>query len=142
MRALVALVRRRMDGPMSYERYLSAREAFDARGGDCTEFALLLAALGRARGIPTRVVAGVAYGSRFVGARHAFGPHLWVQAWTGERWESFDAALSGFDSTHIALALGDGAPEDYSRVTELIRNLRIDAMAQLEAVETLSSPPR
>jgi transglutaminase-like putative cysteine protease len=91
MQALVGVVRRRLDGPIRYDGYLDARTAFDARGGDCTEFALLLATLGRARGIPTRVVAGVAYGSRFVGARHAFGPHLWVQAWTGERWESFDA---------------------------------------------------
>jgi transglutaminase-like putative cysteine protease len=142
MQALVGVVRRRLDGPIRYDGYLDARTAFDARGGDCTEFALLLATLGRARGIPTRVVAGVAYGSRFVGARHAFGPHLWVQAWTGERWESFDAALDGFDSTHIAMAIGDGAPEDFAEVSAAIARLRIVDMAQLESIERLSSPPR
>lgn len=142
MRALVGLVRDRLDGPMSYEGYLGAREAFDARSGDCTEFALLLAALGRARDIPTRVVVGVAYGSRFVGARHAFGPHAWVQAWTGQRWESFDAALDGFDSTHIAMAIGDGAPERFSAATAAITRLRIDEMARLGPVEVISLPPR
>jgi transglutaminase-like putative cysteine protease len=142
MESLTRLVLGRMTGTVDYDRYLSARDAFDRRSGDCTEFALLLAALGRAKGIPTRVVAGLAYGSRFVGSVHAFAPHVWVQAWTGERWESFDAALQDFDSTHIALAVGDGSPESYARVSNAIARLRILDMQQFEPVETISSPPR
>jgi hypothetical protein len=59
----------------------SAREAYDNRSGDCTEFAVLLAAAARARNIPTRLVAGLAYSSRFLGGQHVFGPHMWVQSW-------------------------------------------------------------
>ena len=57
------------------------------------------------------MVAGLAYGSRFVGRAHAFGPHMWVQVWNAERWVSYDAGLGKFDAGHLALAVGDGNPE-------------------------------
>lgn len=125
MRHLVAAVQKQLSGPVSYRRYESAREALASREGDCTEYALLLAAAGRARGIPTRVVAGLAYGSRFVGKSHVFGPHMWVQAWNGRRWVSYDAGLGEFDAGHLALAVGDGSPESLRGVLDLIPRLRI-----------------
>jgi hypothetical protein len=125
MRHLVTAVQARLSGPVSYRGYHTAHEALALRGGDCTEFALLLAAAGRARGIPTRVVAGLAYGSRFVGKAHAFGPHMWVQAWNEERWVSYDAGLGEFDSGHLALVVGDGSPESLRGALDLIARLRI-----------------
>jgi transglutaminase-like putative cysteine protease len=125
MQHLVAAVRERMNGATDYSRYDSALQAHRSHGGDCTEYALLLAAAARARGIPARVVAGVAYGSRFVGLPLAFGPHMWVQAWDGERWVSYDAGLEKFDAGHIALAIGDGAPEAYRGAIRAIRSMRI-----------------
>ena len=125
MRKLVAAVRSRLSGGVTYDGYLSARDALREREGDCTEYALLLAAAARARGIPARVVAGLAYGSRFVGRPHAFGPHMWVQAWAGKRWVSYDAGLGAFDAGHIALMVGDGSPESFAGVLGLIRSLRI-----------------
>src|SRR5262249_2237372 len=41
---------------VDYAGHFSALEAMNRRAGDCTESAVLLAALGRAAGIPTRVV--------------------------------------------------------------------------------------
>ena len=125
MQRLVQAVREHLIGPLTYDEYASARDAFEQRNGDCTEFALLLAAAARSRGIPTRVVAGVAYGSSFVGVPHAFGPHMWVQAWNGERWVSYDAGLGRFDAGHIALAVGDGSPESVRGVMQAIRSLRV-----------------
>lgn len=125
MQRLVQAVREHLIGPLTYDEYASARDAFEQRNGDCTEFALLLAAAARSRGIPTRVVAGVAYGSSFVGVPHAFGPHMWVQAWNGERWVSYDAGLGRFDAGHIALAVGDGSPESLRGVMQAIRSLRV-----------------
>lgn len=134
MQRLVRAVRQRLDGPVLYGGYASAREAFDQRSGDCTEFALLLAAAARARGIPARVVAGLAYGSSFVGAPHAFGPHMWVQAWDGQRWVSYDAGLGRFDSGHLALAIGDGSPESTRGAMRAIRTLRVvDAFGVMAA---------
>jgi len=111
MRQLVRAVQSQMDGPIDFSQYLTAHEAYEARRGDCTEFAVLLAAGAKARHIPVRVVSGMAYASRFLGKKRVFGPHMWVQAWDGSRWTSYDAGLGEFDSTHIALALGDGSPD-------------------------------
>ena len=90
--------------------YASALEVVRKPEGDCTEHAVLLAALGRSIGIATRVVDGLAYAPGFAGKDRVFVPHAWVQAWVGGRWQSFDAALPGFDAGHIALSVGDGDP--------------------------------
>jgi len=57
--------------------------------GDCTEHAVLLAALARARGLPARVVMGVAI---VVGAHDvaAYG-HAWTEIYDGPKWERTDA---------------------------------------------------
>ena len=111
MRNLVDAVRQQMSGHVDFSRYLTSREAYEAQRGDCSEAAVLLAAAAKARHIPVRVVFGMAYASRFLGMKRVFWPHMWVQAWTGERWTSYDAGLGEFDSTHIALAVGDGSPD-------------------------------
>lgn len=90
--------------------YASALEVARQPSGDCTEHAVLLAALGRSLGIATRVVDGLAYAPGFAGIEQMFVPHAWVQAWIDGRWQSFDAALDGFDAGHIALSVGDGDP--------------------------------
>jgi hypothetical protein len=59
MTLLAKAVTARMSGAVEFRHYWTAREAYDKQGGDCTEFAVLLAAVARARGIPTRVVAGM-----------------------------------------------------------------------------------
>ncbi|MEO5624382.1 MAG: transglutaminase-like domain-containing protein [Dokdonella sp.] len=90
--------------------YASALEVARKPEGDCTEHAVLVAALGRASGIATRVVDGLAYAPGFAGRDQVFVPHAWAQAFVDGRWQSFDAALAGFDAGHIALAVGDGDP--------------------------------
>lgn len=122
---LVAAVRLQMSGPIKFSRYLTSREAFDAQTGDCTELALLLAAAAKARHIPVRVVAGIAYASRFLGQKRVFGPHMWVQAWNGSRWTSYDAGLGEFDSTHIVLTIGDGSPDLLAATFAKLQALRI-----------------
>jgi transglutaminase-like putative cysteine protease len=132
MRRLEGLVYRRMDsGSRASLGYASALQALRTRSGDCTEFALLLAALARASGLPARVVAGLTYASPFNGRRDVFSPHAWVQVWDGKRWVSFDAGLGSFSSTHIVLAVGDGSPEDYAGMMQRIRGIRLVDAGQL-----------
>lgn len=111
--------------------YASALETAKTRQGDCTEHALLLAALGRARGIPTRIATGLAFVESFGGAERVFVPHAWVQAWVDGRWQSFDAALGQFDSGHIALGVGDGDPWRFFSGVGTLGNLKLD---KVEAV--------
>jgi len=105
--------------------YASAIEVVRTRQGDCKAYAVLLAALARADGIPARVVTGMVYADRYAGSSQVFVPHAWVQAWVGGRWQSFDAALGHFDSTHIALDSGDGNPWHFANLSSLFGQLRI-----------------
>lgn len=133
MRRYVNFVRRHM----SVERidmlgYGSALEALKSRRGDCTEYAVLLAAMGRAAGIPTRLVSGLVYARNFEGQNYVFVPHVWVHAWTGAGWESFDAALGRFDSTHLAFATSDdGNPVELFAGMNLAHELRLTSAARV-----------
>ena len=106
--------------------YASALETVHSREGDCTEHALLLAALARSVGIPARVVDGLAYTPSYGGRAHVFVPHAWAQAWVDGRWQSFDAALAGFDAGHIALNVGDGDPSGFYAGVSLLGRIRLE----------------
>lgn len=93
--------------------YASALETLHDRRGDCTEYAVLLAAMARAQKIPTRVVTGLVYADRYNGQDHVLIPHTWVQAWVDGVWREYDAALPQYDHTHIAMDVGDGDPWKY-----------------------------
>ncbi|MEP7044047.1 MAG: transglutaminase-like domain-containing protein [Dokdonella sp.] len=113
--------------------YASALEVARNPEGDCTEHAVLVAALGRSIGIATRVVDGLAYAPDFAGKNQVFVPHAWAQAWVDGRWQSFDAALLGFDAGHIALSVGDGDPWRFFAGLDLLG--RID-LRNAESVAT------
>jgi transglutaminase-like putative cysteine protease len=61
------------------------------REGDCTEHAVLLAALARSFGIPARVVTGMALVS-VEGKIEAVG-HAWTEVYQSGRWKLVDAAI-------------------------------------------------
>jgi hypothetical protein len=69
--------------------FLTAAETAAAARGDCSEVAVLLAAVLRARGIPARVVMGLVY----VDDPAALGYHMWTEAWIGDRWLPLDAVF-------------------------------------------------
>jgi hypothetical protein len=135
MQAIERAVRAHISDKSMRVGYASAAETVRAREGDCTEHALLLAAAGRALGIPTRVVNGLAYAPSFSGREHVFVPHAWAQAWDGTRWRDYDAALSGHDAGHIALSVGDGDSAGFYAGVMLLGNVRIDAIEPLAEAE-------
>ncbi|WP_266182956.1 transglutaminase-like domain-containing protein [Dyella humicola] len=112
--------------------YASALEVVSHPQGDCTEYAVLLAALARAEGIPARVVTGMVYRDRYGGRSHVFVPHAWVQAWVDGHWQSFDAALRHFDSSHIAMDTGDGDPWHFFNITNLFSRLQIEDISPVK----------
>ena len=81
--------------------FAGAKEVLSKKEGDCTEHSVLMSALLKALGIPTKVVGGVVY---FNGR---FYYHMWVKVFVGE-WISMDPTLnqSPVDATHIKLAEG------------------------------------
>jgi hypothetical protein len=133
MPKLVAAVRRRLRGDLDFLGYADAVTALRNGRGDCTEFAVVLAALARARGIPARIAVGMAYSSRFTGRHDAFGPHAWVQVYDGTRWTSYDAGLEGFDSTHVAVAVGTGDPHEVFAAFTQMHRLRMEKVGRVAA---------
>ena len=120
----------------------SAEETAVSREGDCTEHAVLCAALGRAVGLPTRCVVGLGYlppGDEEPTMANAvdantgiFAFHMWAEAWVGpDQWMPMDAALDGFDVAHIAIsksALEEVNPivDLNTPVFQLMENLKIE----------------
>jgi hypothetical protein len=117
---------------IDFTGHYSALETLKRRSGDCTEAAVLLAALGRAAGIPTKVANGVVYSrERYHGVGDAFLPHSWTLAYVDGRWKSFDLALDAFDSTHLALTVGDGDARSVSAAGQLAGLLVWNEMAEV-----------
>ena len=86
--------------------FASASETAQNKSGDCTEYAVLLAALLRADGIPSRVAAGLVWAEYFAGEKNVFAWHLWTQAFIDGRWIDLDATLpAGEESFHVGHVL-------------------------------------
>lgn len=110
--------------------YASAAEVAASRRGDCTEFAVLCAAMCRAAGIPARVTVGVAYVDDFED-KTGFGGHAWTEAYIGDKWVGLDSAfkaggLGKFDAGHIALASGNGEPVNFFNIATTLGKFRIE----------------
>jgi len=108
--------------------YASAAEVAASKAGDCTEFAVLTAAMCRAVGIPARMVTGLVYTKTFGNKENVFGGHAWVEAYVGDKWIGLDAtrAPKGFDAGHIALAIGNGEPADFLNLAATLGQFKID----------------
>ena len=133
MEALAARTIRLMPR-VEFGGHYSAVETLVRRAGDCTEAAVLLAALGRAVGIPTRVASGLVYSrDSYHGIGNVFMPHSWVLAYVDGEWKSFDAALDRFDSTHIALVVGDGDARSIEAANQLAGLLEWQSMTEVRA---------
>lgn len=119
--------------------YASAAEVLESRQGDCSEFAVLTAALCRAVGIPAQVAVGIAYVKDF-GGIEGFGGHAWTQAYVGAdaqgrggTWIGLDAAFKGsgrggYDAGHIALAVGNGEPGDFFNLASALGQFKIERL--------------
>ena len=111
----------------------SAAEVARNLEGDCTEHAVLLAAMLRAKGIPSRVVVGLVYADRLF----AFGGHMWAEAFLNDQWVPLDATLGlgGIGAAHIKLAdssLSDDGPaamSGFAPLMNVIGNLKLEVIS-------------
>jgi len=119
--------------------YASAAEVAETRQGDCSEHAVLAAAMCRAVGIPARVVCGVVYTDSFLSKQSIFGGHMWVEVYIGDTWIGLDATRSeqgGFGPGHIALARGNGEPTDFFGLVNTLGCFEIEKITLIEKKET------
>ena len=119
--------------------FATASEVARSKSGDCTEHALLTAAMLRVAGIPSRVASGLVFADQFAGEKKVFAYHMWAQALIGTgaeaHWVDLDATLSGqaFDATHLALVvttLKDGEFESsMAPISKMLGKLRVEVVS-------------
>lgn len=85
--------------------FATAGEVARRPEGDCTEHAVLLAAVARACGLPSRVAAGLVYVPPGEGSVPLLGYHLWTQIWFDGDWWDFDAAMPNTEQEPFRLAM-------------------------------------
>lgn len=112
----------------------TAAEVAQSLEGDCTEHAVLLAALLRVKNIPSRVVVGLVYAA----PHSAFAGHMWTEAYLGGRWVPLDATLGqgGIGGGHIKFAdssLADDGPAPVTTFLPLINLLEHMSLRVVEA---------
>ena len=111
--------------------YASAAEVAKSKQGDCSEHAVLTAALCRAAGIPAQVASGVAYVSQWQDLSNGFGGHAWTRVYLGDKWYNIDAAFKGagfggYDPGHITLSFGNGNPEGFLNIVNTLGQFKIE----------------
>ncbi len=80
----------------------SAAEVAQRMEGDCTEHAVLLAAMLRAKKVPSRIAAGLVY----IETMNSFGGHMWTEAFLAGEWIPLDATMGrgGIGAAHLKMA--------------------------------------
>jgi len=109
--------------------YASAAEVAQNRQGDCSEHAVLTAAMCRAVGIPARIACGALYVDSFANQKSIFGGHAWTEAYIGGQWIGLDATRveqGGFGPGHITLATGNGDPSDFFSLVNTLGCFKIE----------------
>lgn len=115
--------------------FATAAEVAETLSGDCTEHAVLLAAMGRAAGIPARVAVGLLYVAQVQG----FGYHMWTEVFVGGRWLPIDAVVGrGFvGGGHIKLAdsslKGVSASATFAPVLQVVGKLQLEVVSSKTA---------
>ncbi|REJ70126.1 MAG: transglutaminase domain-containing protein [Planctomycetota bacterium] len=110
--------------------FSTAADVAESLEGDCTEHAVLLAALARARELPARVAIGLIYAPQLGG----FGYHMWSEVWTGEHWLPLDGTLGrgGITAGHIKIThanlKGAGPLAAMMPVVNVMGNLRLEVV--------------
>ena len=115
-----------------------ASKVLASHQGDCTEHAVLLAALARAKGLPSRLVVGLTQVPRRTGRETIFGYHAWTEVWIDGLWVSLDAALqqAPVDVSHIALGVSAANSSEplgnvvATGMVQIIGNLQIELLRQ------------
>ncbi len=113
------------------EAFATADEVAKRLEGDCTEHAVLAAAMCRAAGVPSRTAVGLIYVPR----ERAMGFHMWIEVWINGKWYALDPTLGqgGVGAGHVKIT-DQHWNDEYSMkpmmpVTRVLGKLQIDVVS-------------
>jgi predicted transglutaminase-like cysteine proteinase len=101
--------------------------------GDCTEYAMLTAAMCRAEGVPSRTAVGLIYAD--VRGTPNFAFHMWTEVWVQGSWIPLDATLGkGYvGATHLKVS--HQSWQDERSQTPLLTVVRVLGKLNIEVLE-------
>jgi predicted transglutaminase-like cysteine proteinase len=110
----------------------TAAEVARTLAGDCTEYAMLMAAMCRAEGVPSRTAIGLIYADVPAGPVMAF--HMWTEVLTQGQWIGLDATLGkGFvGASHLKIT--DHSWNDTQSLTPLLPVVRVLGKLSIEVL--------
>jgi transglutaminase-like putative cysteine protease len=112
------------------DAFATAAEVAAKPVGDCKAHAMLLAAMCRAAGLPSRVAVGMIY----LADKRAFAYHMWTEAYIDDRWIPLDATLGlgGIGGAYLKLThsnlSGASAYGSFLSVMKVAGNLEIEIL--------------
>lgn len=132
-RAMERYVHEKLDKKNFSTALASAGEVARNLEGDCTEHAVLLAAMLRVKQIPSRVAVGMVY----IGNPSAFGGHMWTEALLDGKWVPLDATLGrgGIGATHIKLGDTTFADESAAPLSAFTSLITVIGKLQIEVLQ-------
>lgn len=120
--------------PKAHELLATADHVAKTLEGDCTEYAMLTAAMCRAEGVPSRTAIGLVYGE--VRGQPAFVFHMWTEVWVRGQWVALDATLGrgGIGAAHLKVS--DQSWHNESSMTPLLPTLNLLGRVSIEVLRT------
>lgn len=130
-KALERFVHDYITGKNYLKAFSTALEVAESREGSCTQHAVLLAALARARGIPARVAIGLVYTED----RPGFAFHAWNEVWLADRWIPLDATRAAGGTSASYLKLSDSSLQAESAYSCFLPVAQVIGQAKIEILE-------
>jgi transglutaminase-like putative cysteine protease len=100
--------------------------------GDCTEFAMLTAAMCRAAGVPSRTAVGLIYAD--LKGNPSFAFHMWTEVWARGQWLPLDATLGRGHVAATHLKISAQSWHDTRTMTPLFPVVRVLGRVAIEVV--------
>ena len=119
------------------EAFATADQVARTLKGDCTEHAVLAAAMCRAAGLPSRTAVGLLYVDH-PQKGPVMGFHMWAEVWVDGRWQPIDGVLGrGFvGATHLKIS--DHSWHDIQSLTPLLPVYRVLGKLEIQVVRVQS----
>jgi transglutaminase-like putative cysteine protease len=129
--ALARAVKRHIRHSDYSQPFASAADVLEHAEGDCTEHAVLLAALCRARGIPALVAIGLVY----VPEARGFAYHMWNEVWIAGSWFAIDSTLDTPTVGAAHLKVADSGLQGTEAYTMFLSVAKIIGQITIEIIE-------
>jgi Transglutaminase-like superfamily len=113
--------------------FLSAAQVAQELQGDCTEHAVLLAALARSQGIPCRLASGLVYSTQ--DGKPVMAYHMWNELWVANKWIPADAVTGQFPAPPDRIVVTQTALADDNPYNELLDVFKIMGKIQIDLLD-------